>query len=681
MKDILTRRPRGFARAALVVAMALAALAALLPLRATAATPEAGVAAQAAAYARWPSVSDIVLSPSGAHAAMLARLANGRTGLAVLDLAKGGEPKILAGYDDVDVGGAQWISDRRIVYAVYPVWEHIGYDKSGTFAVDIDGGHERQLISGRSGMEAATGSSIRSRVLPRNWRVWDHYGGEDQVLVARYFDSDAQGYRARGLSVLDTRTLVVKSLTTGNEPEGTDGWWLDRAGTLRVVTATVGQRRQLWARASADAAWTKLEDHDLYVGGGVEPVVLEADGTLIVRSRVGRDTEALYTYDLAKRRVDPDPLVAVDGYDIAGVRFDRHAGRVVGVNLRTTVPSTVWFDEGPARIQAIVDKALPAGRSNLLLCQRCASAQRVVVWSQSDRQPGEFWLFDAATSKLTLLGETMPWIKEAEQGRRTVHRVAARDGLPLPVVVTHPNGLAADAPAPTIMLVHGGPWAPGADATWSAEPQFLAARGYRVLQVSFRGTTGLGWRHLRSSWGQWGLGMQDDLEDALLWAVENKLTDPARVCIYGSSYGGYAALMGPVRHPQRYRCAVSHVGVTEIRLLYSRNWTDIAQAFRTYGLTRLVGDLADPPDAERIRRTSPIHRVAEIKVPVLVAQGRYDERVAPEHADRFVSAARAAGVDVERVDYEDGHGWYSSASHEDFLKRLDAFFARHLGPR
>lgn len=681
MPSFRIQAPLGRLRAILAAGLALAAAG---PLSAPVLAAEASleVVELAGDHARWPSVDRITLSPSGSHAAMQARLANGRIGLVLIDLAKTGEPpKIIAGYDDVDVRSVQWISDRRMVYEVRPTWELLDYDKSGTFAVDLDGGDERQLISARSGSESATGSSIRNRVLPRNWRVWREWGGEDQVLVARYFDNDARGYRPQGLSVLDTRTLVVKTLTTGDEPEGTDGWWLDRTGALRVLTATVDNRRQLWWRPKADAAWVKLEDRDSYEGGGVEPEALEADGTLIVRSRGKRDTTALYIYDLAKRQLEPEPLVAVDGHDVNDARYDRGAGRVIGVDVQTAQPTTVWFDEGLARIQATVDKALPAGRSNLLLCTRCVDAKRVVIWSASERQPGEFWLFDATSAKLTLLGATMPWIKEEIQGRRTAHRVPARDGLPLPVVVTHPRGVAADAPAPTIVLVHGGPWAPGADTLWSAEPQFLAARGYRVLEVSFRGTTGLGWRHQRSSWGQWGLTMQDDLEDALLWAVDKKLTDPARVCIYGGSYGGYAALMGPARHPQRYRCAVSYVGVTDVSLLYSGNWTDMAEAFRSYGLKRLVGDPAVPADADRLRQTSPVHRVADIKVPVLVVQGRYDRRVAPEHADRFVSAARAAGVDIERVDYETGHGWYSSTMHQDFLQRLDAFFARHLAPR
>lgn len=186
------------------------------------------------------------------------------------------------------------------------------------------------------------------------------------------------------------------------------------------------------------------------------------------------------------------------------------------------------------------------------------------------------------------------------------------------------------------MLVHGGPWAPGARLTWEAEPQFLAARGYRVLQVSFRGSTGLGFKHETASWGQWGLSMQDDLQDAVRWAVAGRLTDPGRVCIYGASYGGYAALMGPVQHPGTYRCAVSHVGVTDIALLFSAS--DISSAGRKYGLPRPTGN----PQRGRGRRARGLRGRPRLRA--RIQSGRF---LAP--AGRFPAApARRALIRRDR---------------------------------
>jgi dipeptidyl aminopeptidase/acylaminoacyl peptidase len=211
----------------------------------------------------------------------------------------------------------------------------------------------------------------------------------------------------------------------------------------------------------------------------------------------------------------------------------------------------------------------------------------------------------------------------------------------------------------------------GSDRLWSAEPQFLASRGWRVLEVEYRGSTGFGWKHFHAGWKQWGLAMQDDLADAVAWAAQQKLADPARVCIVGASYGGYAALMGPIRHPGTYRCAASYAGVTDIALRFNATWSDLGDQNRRFTLPQLMGDPAR--DAAQFAATSPLQRVAEIKVPVLLAQGVHDRRVPPEHADRFMQAARAAGVQVERVDYDEGHTWVETRHHADFLRRLEAF--------
>ena len=174
--------------------------------------------------------------------------------------------------------------------------------------------------------------------------------------------------------------------------------------------------------------------------------------------------------------------------------------------------------------------------------------------------------------------------------------------------------------------------------------------------------------------------MQDDLEDAVQWAAREKLVDARRVCLMGGSYGGYAALMGPIRHPATWRCAVSFAGVTDIELMFSIYWSDVGEQAKQVGLPVLVGD--PEKDAARLQATSPLRRVAEIKVPVLLAHGALDQRVPIDHARKFASAARAAGVPIETVIYDDeGHGWVKPEDLTDFLTRLEKFLARATAAR
>lgn len=632
----------------------------------------------AADFARAPEIRSLVVSPDNTRAAMLVQSKEGRAALATLDLTKPATPKIIAAYGDVDVVHAEWINDKRLVYVAREPGPRVMTDKWGTFAIDHDGEDSRMIITGRSDTEGDGGSGIKSRLLTRVWSLYRPVrDGSDDIYAVRYADTPKRGYVPVAVSRLDTRTGRATPVSEG-QPDNAAGWVFDASGRLAVVATDERPRQRLWWQPAAGEPWTVVREWESYGEGAIWPLALERDGTLIVASNAGGDNVGIRTFDLRKRALDKEALVGVNGYDMESVRFDYKLQQVVGVTFDAQRRTSVWFDDGLAKAQAAVDKALPQGRSNQLLCGDCAGAVRFVVHSTSDRQPGEYYIFDAVARSLRLLAATRPWIDEAAQGQRSYHRIAARDGLPLPVVVTHPATVHANQAAPTVMLVHGGPWAPGATLDWEPEPQFLASLGYRVLQVSFRGTTGLGWKHFRSSWGEYGLSMQDDLEDALLWSVKQGLTDPARVCIYGASYGGYAALMGPVRHPSRYRCAASLVGVTDLSLLFSWNWSDVPAAARGYDLKLMIGN--PDTEAEKLRRQSPVSRVSEIKVPVLVSSGRLDERVAPEHANRFVGAARQAGVDVERIDYDEGHGFSRTDSQVDFWNRLAAFLSRHLKP-
>jgi len=201
----------------------------------------------------------------------------------------------------------------------------------------------------------------------------------------------------------------------------------------------------------------------------------------------------------------------------------------------------------------------------------------------------------------------------------------ARDGLRIGGYLTLPPGRAPRA-LPLVLLVHGGPWVEGDQWGFDPEAQLFASRGYAVLQPNFRGTLRYGWKHLHSSYGQWGLAMEDDVADGVKWAVAQGIADPKRVCIYGASYGGYAAMMGIAKTPDLYRCGVNYVGVTDIPLFLTMTWADYAQSdFVDYDAKVMVGD--PDRDAKRLAETSPVNLAARIKVPVLMAYGAADVRV------------------------------------------------------
>ncbi len=259
-------------------------------------------------------------------------------------------------------------------------------------------------------------------------------------------------------------------------------------------------------------------------------------------------------------------------------------------------------------------------------------------------------------------------------------RFTARDGRSIPVWITRPaaNVASRDKPLPAVVLVHGGPWVRGGFWHWDRDAQFLASRGYVVIEPEFRGSDGYGQSHFRAGWKQWGQAMQDDVADATAWAAGKGLADPGRICIAGASYGGYAVLMGLIRHGELYRCGVSWVAVTDPRLLFK--WSarsDSIEEWRSYSNPQLIGDPV--ADAAMLDGNTPLRRAAEIKRPLLLAMGQEDRRVPIEHGTALRDEMRRNGQSLEWIVYPDeGHGWYKFENRVDFYRRMESFLAEHL---
>jgi dipeptidyl aminopeptidase/acylaminoacyl peptidase len=212
---------------------------------------------------------------------------------------------------------------------------------------------------------------------------------------------------------------------------------------------------------------------------------------------------------------------------------------------------------------------------------------------------------------------------------------------------------------------------------WNAQAQFLASRGYLVIQPEFRGSTGFGFAHFRAGWKQWGQAMQDDLADAANWAVQKGWADPKRIAIMGGSYGGYATLMGLIRNPELFRCGVEYAGVTDIGLMFTRPESDASQEALNYGMKTLIGD--PQADAAMFAANSPLPLADKLRQPLLMAHGGQDRRVPIVHALKFKDAVGKVNRNVEWVAYPDeAHGWAHEADRIDFWKRVDAFLAKNL---
>ena len=613
-----------------------------------------------------PQFQSMRLSPDGNSIAALAPVV-GRQNLVILDVQTR-KPTPITFVTDRDVVQVIWINSKRMIVRTGKLGvRDFDYRGGALWALDRDGADSRIISEG--GMDEQTTNGYR--MVGRFLDIVRTLPGDTDDIIAQEYVYGGEGASAGELVRLNTRTGRRTNIGFGKPDAGeSEHWVVDDKGVPRVQAVYSKGRERIYYRANGDAAWQKVDEFS-QTGQGWLPLAMgDDDKTILVSDQRSRDKAAIVRYDPATRtfgevlaqhpQVDLKELITFEGKPL-GVAFDadRHG--------------SAWFDSELAGIQNAVDRALP-GMVNRLSWSRDRS--RVLVTSYSDQSPGSFYLLDRKAGKMEWLVDRMPWIKPKEMAHMQPVRYAARDGLEIPAYLTLPPG--KDKDLPMVVMVHGGPFVDGDEWGYEPEVQFLASRGYAVLQPNFRGTTRYGWKHYSSAFGQWGLAMQDDVTDGVKWAIAQGIADPKRVCIYGASYGGYATMMGLAKDPDLYRCGINYVGVTDLDLFLTVTWSDYAQSeWIRYNAPVVVGDASK--DAERLKKVSPVQLASRIKVPVLMAYGAADVRVPIEHGTRMKAALESAGnKPIWMVADGEGHGFREMANQKMFYEAMEKFLAENL---
>ncbi|QOL50215.1 alpha/beta hydrolase family protein [Massilia litorea] len=451
----------------------------------------------------------------------------------------------------------------------------------------------------------------------------------------------------------------------------------DRQGNLRAVTlvnsaffkdvSTISN----WYKPADKETWTKLAEFSVTDEYWIPVHVPDEPDTLVINSRIGRDTHALFNYDIQQRRQTEllaghptQDIVSWGGIDKAAFDYVETSGML---------PQQVWFDPAWALMQKQIDALLP-GRINVISGD---PARAVLVHSHGDVDPGTWYFFDIAKKSLVTVGKVMPEIDPARMRPMEVISYKAADGLSIPAYLTRPAQ--STGPAPMVVLIHGGPVARDR-WEWDADVQLLANRGYLVFQPQFRGSSGFGRRFEQAGFGQWGKAMQDDITDGVRHLVSQSIADPRRICIVGASYGGYAALWGLVKTPDLYRCAISFAGVTDIEYMFSDASDRVGDKVSRETMTRRIGDkkmsvqLFDP--------VSPLKHAARIQAPVLLMHGKDDERVPVSHGKKMRDALAANGKPVTWLAFdEEGHGLLYVKNRIQYYEAMLEFLGKHIPPQ
>jgi len=627
-------------------------------------------------FTKFDQSGGLKLSPDGEYYAVL----TGKYGRSAIVFVEIKSKKAVGGVraqEDCEIDEYHWISPTRLIYTEAQRQRgNVEPTRTGEiFAVNRDGSGIR-LLYGYRAEQQTIGTKLATR--KASFASADYLGSlkrdPNHILIAEYpwkimqnvyrFNPDAKPL----ISLLDVYSGDKKQLDMA--PLAGAQLLLDHDDNVRFAFGRdEAQKYAVAWKPKPDSDWTWFELQG-FRDETVFPLRFSADNRSVYLTgvREGEKYDALFRLDLQTQQLEK--VHAFPDMDVRDVITDFSDREVVGVNGYGDRETDVWLqqDNPTAQTYQALQRAFPNQRLNITSASD--DGRLVVLRVDSDVNPGDYYLFDTTTKHADFLRAGRAWIDPKAMRPKEAIALKARDGLELHGYVTRPAG---DGPHPMVVLPHGGPHFIRDSWEFDWEAQLFASRGYAVLQVNYRGSGGYGIDFQSAGYREWGAKMQDDVTDATRWAIDQKIAPADRICIYGGSYGGFAALMGVAREPDLYRCAIGYAGVYDLPLMWESGDVPDSRGGRAY-LERVLGS-----DVAKLRAQSPVYNVQNIKVPVLLIHGKVDGRADYEHAKRMRAALEQNQKKVEWLALSgEGHGVYDEGSRREVYERILQFLDANL---
>ncbi len=608
-----------------------------------------------------PAIRGVSISPDGKGIAYF-RPYEGEVYLAIEELGSDARTVLVPPIEDLRFRWVHWANDKRLVFAMeFPARR--GFTETNEtrlLGIDRDGRNVESII--RNATRIETGSHIGSELPPA--QIQDNVvdwlpESPDHMLVSLDADHDNR-FEVRRIDIRNGKHKVVDI----GQP-GAQDYVTDESGRIRFGWGYWKNGLAAWYR-QADGEWIDASDSDWW-RAGFAPVALDSGAEIAFVQ--GPDENGRSCIRRARLETGEflETVFEHDSVDVDGLLLDPVTGDPVGVRYTTDLPRDRYFDEQLTVMQRSIDKALP-GASNRI-ASLSSDRRQVIIHTTSAVDPGAYYHWNRDAKSFDFLGEIMPDLPVESVVAKKAISYEARDGTTIPGYLTlpehsEPGGIAA------VILPHGGPRLRD-DIRFDYLSQFLASRGYAVLQPNFRGSVGYGDAFRDAGLQQWGGLMQDDVTDGVRWLVEQGIADESRLCIVGGSYGGYAAAMGAVKTPELYRCAASINGVLDLDRLVEDDRAYIGGEVwvEHMGL-----------EGEKLKSVSPLHQAERIRIPMLIVQAEDDVRVHAAHGRTMAARLSKLGREVKLVKIKrGGHTLTNADGRARMLRELEDFLARHIG--
>lgn len=543
-----------------------------------------------------------------------------------------------------DIGGYFWKGNSHILY----IKDFGGDENFHLFRASIDGKETKDLTPYEK---------VRVEI------VDDLEDFDDEALI---------GMNKRDPEVFDVYHLQIstgKLDMAAQNPGNISSWLTDHNGKIRVATTSDGTNTSLlYRQTEADAFKTILTTSYKET---ISPLFFTFDNKYIyASSNMGRDKQAIVRFDIENGK-EMDMLFEHPEVDVDGLQYSHKRKVPTVITYQRAKLERVFLDDETKTIFKRLEKDL--GKYQVHITSMNKNEDKFLVRTFSDRSLGSYYFYDKTADQLTKLNDVSPWLNENDLCEMTPVSYVTRDGETVQGYLTLPLGKPAKN-LPVVINPHGGPWARD---SWGFNPevQFLANRGYAVLQMNFRGSTGYGRKWWEISFKKWGQEMQNDISDGVAWLIKEGIADPKKVAIYGGSYGGYATLAGITFTPDLYACAVDYVGVSNLFTFMKT----IPPYWKPY--LEMMYDMVGSPekDSVMLHAYSPVFHVDKIKCPLFIAQGAKDPRVNKDESDQVVEALKKRGIKVEyMVKDNEGHGFHNEENRFDFYGAMEKFLAKYL---